>query len=161
MFPWGYLEVPLRLQGKVYLRDHIVTILELGVFCFLCYYAWFKVANIGKIQQQLLGKEEYRHNSQILAETGTKTIKRVDTRDVFPMLNIHDKADNLVNMCKYFDKPVNEFDFNNNFKIYYYPDDQATEMVAFRLKRRMECILLPSDYYANRLAPFLRMDPLT
>ena len=51
MFPFGFIEVPLRLRDKMYLRDHVVTMLELGVFCFLCYYAQFKVTDVGKIKQ--------------------------------------------------------------------------------------------------------------
>ena len=66
-----------------------------------------------------------------------------------------------MNMCEYFDKPADNLDVNNNFNINYYPDDETTEMVTFKFKRRMECILTPSDYYGNTMSPTLRMDPLT
>ena len=34
-------------------------------------------------------------------------------------------------------------------------------MATFEYTRRLECILKPSDYYANLMVPYLRMDPLT
>ena len=66
-----------------------------------------------------------------------------------------------MNLCEFFDKEADNFDINNNFKIFHFPDKDATEMVAFEFQRRMECVLLPSDYFEEQLDPFLRMDPLT
>ena len=47
----------------------------------------------------------------------------VESRDVFPMLNVLNRKNQSMNMCEYFDKPADNYDVRNTFKIYYYPDE--------------------------------------
>ena len=165
IFPFGYIEVPLRFRGKTYLRDHIVTVLQLGVFIFLCVYASFKLEDIGKITHQLIGKEKYRNNKQYLQNKGINNIERVALDNVFPMLflyeNNSEKKGIDLNLCEYFDKPDDDFDVQVWFNIYYYPNETATTMDKFQFQRRMECVRMSHYYYQDRITQYLRMDELS